>query len=68
MKTDKLLIRQSELARMLDLSRNGFDLLRKRDDSFPKPIKFGDTQQAHSFYVMTEVNDWLKKVIESREM
>lgn len=63
----KILIRQPELCRMLDLSRNGLDLLRKKDPAFPRPIKGGETRQAPAYYVMEEVQQWLKARIEARD-
>jgi prophage regulatory protein len=53
---------------MLDLSSSGFYELRKRDPSFPRPIKDGDTQQAPAFYVVDEVKSWLiNRMIERDE-
>lgn len=57
--TKKLLIRQKTLMEMLDLSSSGFYDLRKRDPSFPRPIKNGNSQQAPAFYVVDEVRAWL---------
>jgi len=42
-KIQKILIRQKTLMEMLDLSSSGFYELRKRDPSFPKPIKDGNS-------------------------
>jgi len=58
-KIQKILIRQKTLMEMLDLSSSGFYELRKRDPSFPKPIKDGNSQQAPAFYVYEEVRCWL---------
>lgn len=64
----KILIRQKTLMEMLDLSSSGFYELRKRDPSFPKPIKDGDSQQAPAFYVVEEVKCWLiNRMIERDE-
>ena len=57
--TRKILIRQKTLMEMLDLSSSGFYELRKRDPSFPRPIKDGESQQAPNFYVVDEVKAWL---------
>ncbi|CEG51836.1 putative transcriptional regulator [Stutzerimonas xanthomarina] len=65
--TAKALIRQPALCEWLDLSRSGLDKLRKKDPTFPKPIKDGDTRQAAAFYVVAEVNAWLASKIESRD-
>lgn len=61
------LIRQTALCKWLDLSRSGLDKLRKKDPHFPKPIKSGDSKQAASFYVVSEVDSWLKNKIQERD-
>lgn len=63
----KALIRQPALCEWLDLSRSGLDKLRKKDPSFPKPIKDGDTRQAAAYYVVSEVESWLRSKIEARD-
>jgi len=63
----KALIRQSALCVWLDLSRSGLDKLRKKDSTFPKPIKDGNARQAAAFYVFAEVEAWLQAKIASRD-
>lgn len=63
----KALIRQPALCNWLDLSRSGLDKLRKKDPTFPKPLKDGDTRQAAAFYVVAEVEAWLQAKIEARD-
>lgn len=63
----KALIRQPALCQWLDLSRSGLDKLRKKDPTFPKPIKDGDTRQAAAYYVVAEVDAWLRAKIEARD-
>ncbi|MGO4097446.1 helix-turn-helix transcriptional regulator [Pseudomonas sp. TAF7] len=63
----KALIRQPALCQWLDLSRSGLDKLRKKDPTFPKPIKDGDTRQAAAYYVVAEVDAWLCAKIEARD-
>jgi prophage regulatory protein len=63
----KALIRQPALCQWLDLSRSGLDKLRKKDLTFPKPIKDGDTRQAAAYYVVAEVDAWLRAKIEARD-
>lgn len=63
----KALIRQPALCAWLDLSRSGLDKLKKKDPTFPKPIKDGDTRQAAAFYVVAEVDAWLRAKIEARD-
>ncbi|RRV11000.1 transcriptional regulator [Stutzerimonas xanthomarina] len=63
----KALIRKPALCIWLDLSRSGLDKLSKKDPTFPKPIKDGDSRQAAAFYVVAEVENWLRAKIESRD-
>ncbi|WP_296125133.1 transcriptional regulator [Pseudomonas sp. Ga0074129] len=63
----KALIRQPALCTWLDLSRSGLDKLRKKDPTFPKPIKDGESRQAAAYYVVSEVNAWLRAKIEARD-
>ena len=63
----KALIRQPSLCEWLDLSRSGLDKLRKKDPTFPKPIKDGVTRQAAAFYVVVEVEAWLRSKIAERD-
>lgn len=64
---NKALIRQTALCNWLDLSRSGLDKLRKKDPTFPKPLKDGDSRQAAAFYVVTEVEAWLQAKIAQRD-
>lgn len=64
---NKALIRQPALCSWLDLSRSGLDKLRKKDPTFPKPIKDGDSRQAAAYYVVAEVDAWLRAKIEARD-
>lgn len=63
----KALIRQPALCNWLDLSRSGLDKLRKKDPSFPKPIKDGDSRQAAAYYVVAEIEAWLRSKIAARD-
>lgn len=63
----KALIRQPALCNWLDLSRSGLDKLRKKDPTFPKPLKDGDSRQAAAFYVVAEVEAWLQAKIAKRD-
>ena len=64
---NKALIRQPALCTWLDLSRSGLDKLRKKDPTFPKPLKDGDSRQAAAYYVVSEVEAWLRSKIEARD-
>ena len=66
-KIQKILIRQKTLMEMLDLSSSGFYELKKRDPTFPRPIKDGSSQQAPAFYVYEEVRCWLIDRITARD-
>ncbi|MHB9799982.1 helix-turn-helix transcriptional regulator [Pseudomonas sp. MT3] len=63
----KALIRQTSLCAWLDLSRSGLDKLRKKDPTFPKPLKDGESRQAAAFYVVAEVDKWLQSKIQARD-
>lgn len=64
---NKALIRQPKLCDWLDLSRSGLDKLRKKDPTFPTPIKDGESRQAAAFYVVAEVEAWLQAKIAARD-
>jgi prophage regulatory protein len=63
----KALIRQLSVCDLLDLSRSGLEKLRKKDPTFPRPIKDGNARQAAAFYVVAEVEAWLQRKIAARD-
>lgn len=63
----KGLIRQPKLCLWLDITRSGLEKLRKKDLSFPRPLKDGDTRQAAAYYVVAEVEAWLESRIAARD-
>lgn len=63
----KALIRQPALCTWLDLSRSGLDKLRKKDPTFPRPIKDGVNRQAAAYFVVAEVDAWLRTRIAARD-
>ncbi|MFI8737414.1 transcriptional regulator [Ectopseudomonas toyotomiensis] len=65
--TGKSLIRQTTLCEWLDLTRSGLAKLRKKDPTFPKPIKDGEARQAAAYYVAAEVEAWLQSKIQARD-
>lgn len=65
--TSKGLIRQPALCQWLDVTRSGLAKLRAKDPSFPKPIKDGDSRQAAAYYVVTEIDTWLRSKIAARD-
>lgn len=60
-------VSQPKLCYWLDITRSGLEKLRKKDPSFPKPIKDGETRQAAAYYVMAEVEAWLESQIAARD-
>lgn len=60
------LIKQPAVCTMLGKSRSGLDKTRKRDPSFPKPIKDGHSRQAAVYYVLAEVEAWLEAKMAAR--
>lgn len=63
----KALIRKTALCVWLDITPSGLDKLKARDSTFPKPIKDSPTRQAAAYYVVSEVEAWLKRKIEQRD-
>lgn len=53
------LIKQTTVLEMLSLSRSGLDKLKKRDATFPQPLKDGNARQAAVYYVRGEVEAWV---------
>jgi len=64
---DQALIPQPEVCKALGQTRSGLDKLRKKDPTFPKPIKFGSSRQAAAYYVIAELNAWLANKIKERD-
>lgn len=63
----KALIRKTSLCNWLDITPGGLDKLKAKDPSFPKPIKDSPTRQAAAYYVVAEVEAWLKLKIAKRD-
>lgn len=66
-KIDQALIPQTEVCKAIGQTRSGLDKLRKKDPTFPKPIKFGASRQAAVYYVIAELNAWLAAKIKERD-
>lgn len=64
---DQALIPQTEVYKAIGQTRSGLDKLRKKDPTFPKPIKFGSSRQATAYYVIAELNAWLAAKIKERD-
>lgn len=64
---DQALMPQPEVCKAIGQTRSGLDKLRKKDPTFPKPIKFSDTRQAAAYYVIAELNAWLAAKIKERD-
>ncbi len=65
---EQALIPQPDVCKAIGQTRSGLEKLKKKDPTFPKPIKFGDTRQSACFYVVAEVNAWLARKIEARDV
>lgn len=63
----KGLIRQPALCQWLDVTRSGLAKLQAKDQTFPKPIKDGDSRQAAVYFVVAEVEIWLQSRIAKRD-
>ncbi len=64
---DQALIPQTKVLEVLGQTRSGLDKLRKKDPTFPRPIKFSDSRQAAAYYVIAELNAWLAAKIKARD-
>lgn len=64
---DQALIAQPDVYKAIGQTRSGLDKLRKKDPTFPKPIKFSDSRQAAAYYVIAELNTWLATKIQARD-
>lgn len=53
------LIKRKELCQALGFSTTALDDLIKRDPSFPRPIKMGESRQAAVMFRLNEVDSWL---------
>ncbi len=63
---DQKLITHQNLCRALDMTRSGIAKLRQNDPSFPRPLKFSDSQQATCYFPIAEVNAWLEAKLAER--
>lgn len=63
----KGLIRKVKLCQQLGITAGGLDKLKKRDPSFPKPIKDSENRQAAAYYVVAEVEAWLQRRVAERD-
>lgn len=61
------LIRKTKLCQQLGITAGGLDKLKKRDPSFPKPIKDSESRQAAAYFVVAEVEDWLQRRVAKRD-
>ncbi|MBE0508993.1 MAG: AlpA family phage regulatory protein, partial [Marinospirillum sp.] len=60
MNLERQLIRKHRLCKMLDMTAEGLGKLIARDESFPRPIKLGNTRGAAVVFDLVEVNNWLE--------
>ncbi|TWI58701.1 AlpA family transcriptional regulator [Pseudomonas duriflava] len=64
---DQALIPQPDLCKWIGQTRSGLDKLKKKDPTFPKPIKFSESRQAAAYYVVAEIEAWLQSKIAARD-
>lgn len=64
---EQTLIPQTEVCKAIGQTRSGLEKLRKKDPTFPKPIKYSSSRQAAAYYVVSEINDWLRAQISARD-
>jgi len=55
-----VLIKKSELCKKLSVSTDGLRKIRRKDSSFPAPLKLGDSKQSPVFFVKEEIEKWLE--------
>lgn len=60
-----MLIKIKDVCRILNSSRTTVYAIQKKDQNFPKPVKFGDKKQARVFYRENEIMEWISKVSSS---
>ncbi|MGN0920311.1 MAG: helix-turn-helix transcriptional regulator [Cellvibrio sp.] len=65
--TNKSLIPLIDTCKLIGVSRSGLDKLRKKDHTFPKPLKFGTSRQASAYFVSTELQAWIDTKIAERD-
>lgn len=56
-----LQINLKKACQMLDVSRDTLRALIRRDPTFPRPLKYGDSRQAPVFFSYTELVEWHNK-------
>lgn len=65
---DQPLISQPEVCKAIGQTRSGLEKLKKKDPTFPKPVKFGTSRQSAAYYVIAEINAWLATKIAARDL
>ena len=62
------LIGNQEVRQMLGMqTQSGLNKLRKKDATFPKPIKTSDSRQARPRYDLAEIEEWIKSKKAARD-
>lgn len=64
---DRVLIKMSDVCKLLSVTRNTVHVYGQRYTDFPKPVKSGVTRQSAVFYVKSEIQDWIKSRMDQRE-
>lgn len=56
-----LQVNLKKACQMLDVSRDTLRVLIRRDPTFPRPLKYGDSRQAPVFFSYAELVEWHNK-------
>mgnify|MGYP003621862684 CR=1 FL=1 len=63
----EMLKTKKEVCELLSLTRDGLTKLQQKDPSFPRPIKFSKERQAHAYFDIKELQEWLELKKSERE-
>ena len=58
---------KNEICAFLSLTPDGLNKLIKKDKTFPRPIKFGNSRQSHAYFDIKEVIEWVESKKAARE-
>lgn len=64
----RTLIRTEAVCKLLGVTRNTVHNFRKKFTDFPKPIKDGVTRQASTYFVQSEIEDWIQARMDQRDI
>ncbi|MEG0482241.1 MAG: hypothetical protein RR569_03940 [Acinetobacter sp.] len=58
---------KKEVCELLSITRDGLTKLQLKDPTFPRPIKFSKERQAHAYFDIQEVIEWVESKKAERE-